>query len=106
MSNSLIRKMLDDWEQKSAHVKEQISTDIVLNKEDLIKVQALAEIYQLPATDLLANLINTALREVEVQMPYVVGTKVIRTEDGDPIYEDVGHTPGYLAAKTRLESGS
>ena len=97
--------MLDDWERQSARVQEQVSTDIVLNKEDLIKVQALAETYQLPATDLLANLINTALQQVEVQIPYVAGTKVIRTEEGDPIYEDVGRTPAYLAAKAKLESG-
>ena len=98
--------MLDDWERQSARVQEQVSTDIVLNKEDLIKVQALAETYQLPATDLLANLINTALQQVEVQIPYVAGTKVIRTEEGDPIYEDVGRTPAYLAAKARLENDS
>ena len=97
--------MLDDWERQSTRVQEQVSTDIVLNKEDLIKVQALAETYQLPATDLLANLINTALQQVEVQIPYVAGTRVIRTEEGDPIYEDVGRTPAYLAAKAKLESG-
>ncbi len=106
MTSSLIKTMLDDWERQSTRVQEQVSTDIVLNKEDLIKVQALAETYQLPATDLLANLINTALQQVEVQIPYVAGTRVIRTEEGDPIYEDVGRTPAYLAAKTRLESGS
>ena len=105
MTSSLIKTMLDDWEQQSARVQEQVSTDIVLNKEDLIKVQALAETYQLPATDLLANLINTALQQVEVQIPYVAGTRVIRTEEGDPIYEDVGRTPAYLVAKARLESG-
>lgn len=105
MTSSLIKNMLDDWERQSARVQEQVSTDIVLNKEDLIKVQALAETYQLPATDLLANLINTALQQVEVQIPYVAGTRVIRTEEGDPIYEDVGRTPAYLAAKAKLESG-
>ncbi len=105
MTSSLIKNMLDDWERQSARVQEQVSTDIVLNKEDLIKVQALAETYQLPATDLLANLINTALQQVEVQIPYVAGTRVIRTEEGDPIYEDVGRTPAYLVAKARLESG-
>ena len=106
MTSSLIKNMLVDWEQKSTNAKEQVSTSIVLNKADLIKVDALAESYQLPATDLLANLINTALREVEVQIPYVAGTRVIRTEEGDPVYEDIGRTPGYLAAKARLESGN
>ncbi len=103
MTSSLIKKMLDDWELRSTHVKEQVSTKIVLNRVDLIKVEALAEVYKLPASDLLANLINTVLLEIEEQMPYVAGDKVIRIEEGDPIYEDVGRTPEYLAAKARLQ---
>ncbi len=106
MTSSLIKNMLDDWEGQSAHAQKQVSTEILLNRGDLIKVEALAEAYRLSASDLLANLINTALAEVEVQIPYVAGTKVIRTEEGDPIYEDVGRTPAYLAAKARLESGN
>jgi hypothetical protein len=103
MTSSLIKKMLDDWELRSTHVKEQVSTKIVLNRVDLIKVEALAEAYKLPASNLLANLINTVLLEIEEQMPYVAGDKVIRIEEGDPIYEDVGRTPEYLAAKARLQ---
>ena len=103
MTSSLIKKMLDDWELRSTHVKEQVSTKIVLNKVDLTKVEALAEAYKLPAGDLLANLINTTLLEIEEQIPYVAGDKVIRFEEGDPIYEDVGRTPEYLAAKARLQ---
>jgi hypothetical protein len=103
MTSSLIKKMLDDWELRSTHVKEQVSTKIILNRVDLIKVEALAEAYKLPASDLLANLINTVLLEIEEQMPYVAGDKVIRIEEGDPIYEDVGRTPEYLAAKARLQ---
>jgi hypothetical protein len=103
MTRGLIKKMLDDWELRSTHVKEQVSTKIVLNRVDLIKVEALAEAYKLPASDLLANLINTTLLEIEEQMPYVAGDKVIRIEEGDPIYEDVGRAPEYLAAKARLQ---
>ena len=103
MTSSLIKKMLDDWDLRSTHVKEQVSTKIVLNRVDLIKVEALAEAYKLPASDLLANLINTALLEIEEQIPYVAGDKVIRIEEGDPIYEDVGRTPEYLSAKDRLQ---
>ena len=90
MTNSLIKNMLNDWEYQSAHAKEQISAEIFLNRDDLVKIEALAEVYQLPKNDLLANLINTALQEVEIQIPYVAGSKIIRTEEGDPIYEDVG----------------
>lgn len=103
MTNNLIKNMLDDWEQHSSQVKEQVSTEVVLNKADLIKIEALAETYDLPASDLLANLINTALLEIEEQMPYVPGDKVIRVEEGEPIYEDAGRTPEYMAAKAKLE---
>jgi hypothetical protein len=103
MTRGLIKKMLDDWELRSTHVKEQVSTKIVLNRVDLIKVEALAEAYKLPASDLLANLINTTLLEIEEQMPYVAGDKVIRIEEGNPIYEDVRRAPEYLAAKARLQ---
>ena len=104
MNESLIKTMLDAWEQQSASVREQVTTEVVLNLEDLDKMRALAETYRLPVNDLLANLINTALREVEVQMPYVAGSKVIRTEEGEPVYEDIGRMPSYLAAKVRIEN--
>jgi hypothetical protein len=101
MNESLIKTMLDAWEQQSASVREQVTTEVVLNLEDLDRMRALAETYRLPVNDLLANLINTALREVEVQMPY---SKVIRTEEGEPVYEDIGRMPSYLAAKARIEN--
>lgn len=104
MTNILIKKMLDDWEQRSIQLKEQVSTQVVLNKGDLIKLEALAETYKVPASDLLANLIQTVLLEIEEEMPYVAGDKVIRVEEGAPIYEDVGHTPEYMAAKARLDT--
>lgn len=103
MAGNLIQSMLDEWEQRAADVREQVSTEIVVNREDLIRLEALAEVYQLPLNDLLANLLHIALQEVEAQMPYVAGSKVIRTEEGDPVYEDVGRTPQYLAARARLE---
>lgn len=103
MTSKLINKMLDDWERRSAHAKEQVSTNVILNKEDLIKLQALAEIYNTSSSDLLANLINTVLLEIEEQMPFVPGDKVIRVEEGVPVYEDIGRTPEYMAAKARLE---
>ncbi|RMJ06310.1 hypothetical protein DOQ08_00997 [Marinobacter litoralis] len=103
MTSNLIKNMLDDWDRRSNQVQEQVSTEVVLNKVDLIKIEALAETYDLPANDLLANLISTTLLGIEEQMPYVPGDKVIRVEEGEPIYEDVGRTPKYMAAKARLE---
>ncbi len=104
MNDSLIKTMLDAWEQQSARVQEQVTTEVVLNLEDMVKMRALAETYRLPVNDLLANLIYTALREVEEQIPYVAGSRVIRTEEGDPVYEDIGRMPSYLAAKARFKN--
>ena len=39
-----------------------------------------------------------ALEGIETSLPYQKGTKVIATdEQGDPIYEDIGPTPRFLA---------
>ena len=45
MNDSLIKTMLGAWEQQSARVQEQVTTEVVLNLEDLVKMRALAETY-------------------------------------------------------------
>ena len=39
-------------------------------------------------------------------MPYIQGSKVIRIEDGEEIYEDAGPMPRYLAAQKALLDAS
>ncbi len=103
MKSSLIKSMLAEWEQQAVDAGDLVSTEVELHQQDLRKVEALAEAYGLPSRDLLADLIRTALQEVEEQMPYVPGSRVIRMEEGDPVYEDVGRTPAYLAALSKRE---
>jgi len=102
MKKSLIQSMLAEWESLSVKAGELVSTEIQLKHDDLLKVEALAETYGLQSTDLLAGLIATALDEVEQQMPYVKGSRVIRVEEGDPVYEDAGRAPRYLEVLNRL----
>ena len=48
--------------------------------------------------ELLGELIGAALEELEASLPYVRGSKVVALdEQGDPLYEDVGPTPRFLA---------
>jgi hypothetical protein len=49
-------------------------------------------------TEIITDLLSVALDMVEIAFPYEQGARVI-TEDelGDPIYEDVGPTPRFLA---------
>ena len=42
--------------------------------------------------------LSVAVDQVEAAIPYVPGDKVIREDDfGDPVYEDTGMTPEFLA---------
>jgi len=104
MSQSHISGMLDMLEQHSVYHNSLGEINLNITEEDRIRLQALAEAFQLPLEQVAAALIHSALMEVEERMPYKQGEKVIRVEDGDPIYEDVGLTPKYLSAKRKLEA--
>ncbi|MCY1378154.1 hypothetical protein D9M69_657660 [compost metagenome] len=45
---------------------------------------------------------GSALEELEASFPYVKGSQVVATdEQGDPLYEDIGPTPRFLALSRR-----
>lgn len=63
------------------------------------QIAALAEMYP-PRTEaeFIGDLVAAALNELQAALPYVPGDKVIAEDDcGDPIYEDVGPTPRFIA---------
>ncbi len=52
--------------------------------------------------DIITDLLSAALHELEEKLPYVRGNAIIATdEQGDPIYNDAGLTPPYLALKQK-----
>ncbi|RDE23009.1 hypothetical protein DV711_10715 [Motiliproteus coralliicola] len=106
MPNSPISQMLEAWEKHLVEHHPQVSYEIDVCRDDVFKLEALAELYGLPLEDIIANLISSSLKEVEQKMPYKKGSRVIRIEEGDPVYEDVGQTPRYLEIKRRLEQQS
>lgn len=103
MASNHIESMLESWDQQMVHHYLTVNQQIPIAIEDTIKLDALAEAYQLPREKIITHLISHALKDVEEKIPYIPGSKVIRTEEGDPVYEDIGHTPKYLSIKTRLE---
>jgi len=62
------------------------------------RVRALAEMYpDRSESEILVDLLSTALDELLEALPYVKGEHVIREDDfGDPVYEDVGPTPRFI----------
>ncbi|MEZ5482054.1 MAG: type 1 pili tip component [Porticoccaceae bacterium] len=110
MSQPGIRKdffeLLSEWEKRSVDSSKLTTTPTLVRTKDLVKLQALSNLYRLPAEEIAGELLHKALIALEEEMPYVQGDKVIRLEEGDEVYEDIGPLPRYLDAQKKvLENG-
>ncbi|GBL44396.1 hypothetical protein SFMTTN_0191 [Sulfuriferula multivorans] len=94
-----ITDLLKAWESSASRQLTAKEYRIRLPLHDAAKIAALAEMYsRRNETEIISELLTAALTELERAMPYVQGDKVIARDDqGDPIYEDVGPTPGFIA---------
>ncbi|KEA63212.1 hypothetical protein ADIMK_2736 [Marinobacterium lacunae] len=98
-----INSLLSELESRSRRVASEREVTLKIDNEDLIRLKALAEVYGLSIDEVSACLLHQVLVEVEEKMPYRAGSRIIRVEDDDPVYEDIGPTPRYLEAKRRIE---
>ena len=91
-------EVIEMWERVAAGdlTREQYAVRLPL--EDAARLEALAEMFQRRTREqLITELLSVALDQVVSAFPYVEGDRVIsRDEEGDPVFEDVGHTPRYL----------
>lgn len=94
-----IRELARHWEKNAKGQLTQTGYSIHLDLESAARLAALTEMYpKHHPEELLGELIGAALEELETSFPYVKGQKVIATdEEGDPLYEDIGPTPRFLA---------
>lgn len=94
-----IKELVSHWETHANGNMTQESYAIKLTKEDAAKLQALAEMYPKRTPEqLLSELVSAAFSQLEASFPYVQGNRVIATDElGDPLYEDIGPTPRFLA---------
>lgn len=101
-----IRQLAQHWEHTAKGHLSQTPYTIHLDIEAAARLAALNQMYPKQSPEaLLGELIGAALEELEGSFPYVQGTRVISTdEQGDPLFEDIGPTPQYLAlAREHLE---
>ena len=93
------KQLLDTWQQDIPAAKTAERYSIRLTLDDAARIAALAELHPGTAVEqIVSDLLTTALDELEAAIPYVAGERVIREDDhGDPIYEDAGLTPEFLA---------
>ena len=98
-----IKELVRHWEQNAKGRLTRSQFNIHLDLEAAARLAALAEMYPKRNTEeLLGELIGAALEELEASLPYVKGSKVVATdEQGDPLYEDIGPTPRFLALSRR-----
>ena len=106
MPNNHVARLLTELEQQATQRSKLVDCSFTISEEDLIKVQALGELFNMEESELVADLLHTVLLEMEEKMPYRPGTKVIRIEEGDPVYEDIGLMPRYMAIKNRLSKST
>lgn len=94
-----IAELVSQWERTAKGERVAVRHDIPLDIEAAARLAALAEMYpRRPLEELLGDLVGAALEAVESSFPYEPGTRVIATdEQGDPVYEDTGPTPRFLA---------
>lgn len=94
-----IRELAQHWEHTAKGSLSPTGHVLHLDPEAEARLAALVEMYpKRTAQELLGELVGAALEELEASFPYVKGTQVIATdEEGDPLYEDVGATPRFLA---------
>ncbi|HYW03879.1 MAG TPA: type 1 pili tip component [Gammaproteobacteria bacterium] len=106
-----IKELVQEWEGKAAEKLTAREYSVRLPVHDAARIAALAEMYPLRTeSQIITDLISSALDELESALPYVEGTRVVaEDEEGDPVYEDIGPSRRLyeLTRKhlQRLESG-
>jgi hypothetical protein len=106
------KELLDSWRESAAAPRAPQAYAVRLPVDDAARLAALADMFPGRAPEqLITELLGAALKEVAAAMPYVAGKRVISTdEQGDPVYEDVGPTPRFMALarehRRRLEARS
>jgi hypothetical protein len=93
------KALLDRWKKTSAPLKTAKEYAVRLPLEDAARLHALAELFPGQTIDeIVTDLLSAGLDEIAAAIPYERGPKVISRDDqGDPVYEDAGLTPRFVA---------
>lgn len=99
-----VRDLIKHWDDSAGEPLSAETYTLRLPLEDASRVRALAEMYPRRAvTDIITDLLHSALNEIEASLPYEQGTRVIaEDEQGDPIYEDTGPAARFRQLASRF----
>ena len=87
------------WDSEVAGEMAPEAYRVHLPLDSVAKIEALAEMFPHRTRErMIGELLSVALDEVVSSFPYVEGDVIISNdEEGDPVFEDIGHTPRYLS---------
>ncbi len=99
------KSLLERWKRAATPQKTAQEYAIRLALDDAARVHALAELFPGQSVeDILADLLHASLEEIAAAMPYERGPKEISRDDhGDPVYEDIGLTPRFVALSRKFK---
>lgn len=94
-----MRKLLDRWQSLSRQPKPSVKIEVAIETRDAARLHALADMYPgLSSEEILSDLIRSSLDNLQETFPYVNGERQLAEDEfGNPIYEDIGPTPTFLA---------
>lgn len=100
-----MKELLERWQSSAAGRVTTQTYAVHLDLDDAARVHALAELFPGRTREqIITDLLAAALGELAAAMPYVAGPKVIQTdEQGDPVYEDAGLTPRFIALTRKYQ---
>ena len=98
-----IKQLVENWGSPEKPTLHKEAYSICLPVHEAARIRALAELYpNRNETQIIGDLLRTALDEVEASFPYVQGKTVLREDEyGDPVYSDDGLTPQYYELKKK-----
>lgn len=105
MSHNAFVELIQEWEARHLLQRQKVPMQISVFDTDRVKVQALAAVYGITEQEILASVLHHGLFELETRMPYQKGSRVIRVEEGEEIFEDIGMMPRYIAKLQELTRG-
>lgn len=98
-------ELLKDWENRQHVQRQKVTRSVSLYDTDVVKVKALAAVFQLSEQEVIASILHHGLFELESRIPYEKGQRVIRVEEGEEIFEDVGMMPRYIEKIREITRG-
>ena len=93
------RPLLEHWQALARSPEPRTTLAVELTHHDLARLRALTDMYPgCPMNDILADLVRVALDDLQEAFPFVHGPRQVGEDEfGNPLYEDIGPTPRFLA---------